>query len=559
MMGTTDNDKVQARGGRGPRPPGKSRTKSPDLAPEVLAVESWRFVLPVVAFFLAASLVKALCHDLWGDELRVWMIVRDSTSLADLWERIRYEGHPILWFLCLYPLSALTADVRAMQMLHVLIATATAFVILRHSPFGRITKVLLIFGYYPFFEFNTISRDYALGFLCVVLAITFLTRPKPAWVWCGLLLGLATQSDVYATILALAVAAGAAMRWRKEIARLPKRRLWLGLGIFMALLFSAAHQVMRVSDSQWRGIPDRLPHSLSGPWLGLIPIPKPVYAYWNTNVLAPSSMDGNWWPCAVLSVILVMGVCWVFPNRWPSLAVFLIGCAGVVGFQYTVYPSESVRHCGHLFLAFVCGAWFAGRIEGVRRWALVSFFALHAAIGIGVSGLDLVRPFSPGRAAAAFLKENGLDAIPMVGQSPGVVSVISAYLDKPVFYAGTREWGSYVTQAPNRKFLVGPGTLAIAGAMVSGDPSKLETGVPPALGAGLLHDLLELDIARGHPAQVVMVFGGWATPDPVPKSFYLPLRDGGRINCEVTLLASFDKTVAPDETYHIYLVRRVLP
>jgi hypothetical protein len=71
------------------------------------------------------------------------------------------------WLFSVYSISRLSSNPVAMQVLHLAIATMTAYGVARYSPFPRLRKVLIIFGYFLFYEYADISRDYALGILCL--------------------------------------------------------------------------------------------------------------------------------------------------------------------------------------------------------------------------------------------------------------------------------------------------------------------------------------------------------------------------------------------------------
>ena len=89
-------------------------------------------------------------HELWRDEVQEWLLARDSSSAIDLLSCQKYEGHPALWQLLLMPLTRAFGAAIAMQVLNLLVATATVYLLVRWSPFTRLQKVLLSFGYIPF-------------------------------------------------------------------------------------------------------------------------------------------------------------------------------------------------------------------------------------------------------------------------------------------------------------------------------------------------------------------------------------------------------------------------
>ena len=73
----------------------------------------------LIAFFLIQS------HEMWRDELQAWLLARDSISITELFQNLKYEGHPGLWHLLLYPLTRISKIHESMQLLHVGIEMAT--------------------------------------------------------------------------------------------------------------------------------------------------------------------------------------------------------------------------------------------------------------------------------------------------------------------------------------------------------------------------------------------------------------------------------------------------
>jgi hypothetical protein len=104
---------------------------------------------------------------MWRDEIQAWLLARNSTSVPNLFANVKYSGHPALWYLLLMPLTRISHSPTAMQALHLLIATSTMYVFTRYSPFSVVQKILFSFGYFPFYEYSSISRNYGLGVLLI--------------------------------------------------------------------------------------------------------------------------------------------------------------------------------------------------------------------------------------------------------------------------------------------------------------------------------------------------------------------------------------------------------
>ena len=90
-----------------------------------------KYYLFLSLVYFAVSLVGILHHELWLDESHHWLLARDSTSLSNLINNTRFEGHPVLWNVLLFGITRLTYDLFWMQLLHILIATATVFLFLK--------------------------------------------------------------------------------------------------------------------------------------------------------------------------------------------------------------------------------------------------------------------------------------------------------------------------------------------------------------------------------------------------------------------------------------------
>src|SRR5690349_17286378 len=87
----------------------------------------WRWL--AIAVFAILIAITTSRHEIWHDEAQAWLISAHSDSIPSLLAKLRYEGHPAAWYLLLYGLSRMTLNPLAMQALHVVIATASAWVL----------------------------------------------------------------------------------------------------------------------------------------------------------------------------------------------------------------------------------------------------------------------------------------------------------------------------------------------------------------------------------------------------------------------------------------------
>src|SRR5580658_3088977 len=167
---------------------------------------STRQVLPVFLTYFLLCMLGLYHHDLWMDESQHFLIGRDSDSLSSLYYNMRYDGHPRLWnFLIYFVTHYITRSYAGMQVLHLLIASATAFIFLRNAPFSLLEKILILSGYYFIFEYSVISRNYAPGILLLFTACRLLGEPRKNLLWIGVVLFLMCNTHLFLAFTAIGI------------------------------------------------------------------------------------------------------------------------------------------------------------------------------------------------------------------------------------------------------------------------------------------------------------------------------------------------------------------
>ena len=141
-------------------------------------VTSRRFELLVLVLFAAAISIVSAFHEPWKDETQAWRLAIDSHGLRALVYNARYEGHPVLWHVLLQLVGHVSRSWWAVAVVHVAIACAAAWLVLRHARFSRLQKVLLVFGYFPAYEYAVVARPYGLGMMLAFAACLAWTAPR---------------------------------------------------------------------------------------------------------------------------------------------------------------------------------------------------------------------------------------------------------------------------------------------------------------------------------------------------------------------------------------------
>ncbi len=419
--------------------------------PTATAAERRWLVAALVTFAVVLAALLAH-HEMWRDELQAWLLARDSGSLGQLWQNTRYEGHPLLWHLLLFPLAHATPHPAAMQGLHWVIAVGVAALILFSAPFPVAARVLLVFGYFPLYEYGAISRNYGLTVLGLWAAFAFLARRASPLAAAGAG-ALAANASPMGLVLAPALAAAV---WTD----VPRGRPRLAaVGVLAAAAGVSALQCLPPADYEHaRGwVVDWQP--LRAVYVGrsfataLLPVPSPELHFWGTSALFPSVASGRAVPVgavlaalALVAAVVAVGVA-VRRSR-AALAAWALGAAGLLGFAYTKFPGAT-RHWGFLWVLLVGVLWLAVARGALSRRAgtlLLAPTLLAGLAGAVVAGSwDWRAPFSGASCAAAELRRRGLDGLPVVGGVDFASAGVAAYLPNGrLYYPASGAQGSYI-------------------------------------------------------------------------------------------------------------------
>jgi len=432
-----------------------------------------RFSVPISLllagiFFLGVFCVQSR-HELWRDELHSWLIARDSHSLPELLHHKRHEGHPALWYLILFAVTRLSDSPRAMQLIHLLVATASIFLLLRFSPFSRGEKLLLLANYYLFYEYGVLSRNYASGIFFVFAFCALGTRRTRQPCLAALFLLLVMQTSFHGLILALLFAgfllrecwAGDWSEWFRRI-RLPVLILLLGLFVSLRVMIPPPDcGIYTGGHGSWKW--SRVFPIGAIPFTSLVPFPYPTQSFWNTNLL-----DG--WPSLQAALALLLAA-WLVLALWRRRLLALgfgLGTAVYLLFHYLKF-SGYARHHGHVFLLLLGCLWLAPgfpsrpirsrclerAVEAASRslaWLLPAIFALAAAAGLYASRKDWKYPFTDSPAAAAFIRRAGLAELPLAGDVDDAVLAFPILLGTEIYYPRSDTEGTFVTYDRSRRW-----------------------------------------------------------------------------------------------------------
>lgn len=422
----------------------------------------------VTGLFLLLGGGVMLHHELWRDEVQAWLLARDSASVGELLVNMKYEGHPALWHLLLMPLTRMFATPVAMQVLHLLLATATVYLFARWSPFSRLQKGLFCFGYFPFYEYAVISRNYGLCLLLLTAFGCLYPYRRTHFPLLAVSLALLCHAHVLGIILAVALlGALVAERFLPAVADSPaptaKLPFYAGgalvtLGVITAFLQAlppAEGTALEISggDATFYEQVRQTARALVGGYL-------PLARSWNSPwVIGDQSPAFKLLFYGGVPLYLLLAAAALRRHR-PALLFFAVGTTTLLAFFHFKF-SGSARHHGMLFLCLVFAAWMQladreapargykahggeglGRVFGL---SLTLLFGVHTLGAVTAARREVRHPFSQASAVTDYLHRHGHDQSLLVGYRDFTASaLLGSSAQREIYYPQSRRWGSYV-------------------------------------------------------------------------------------------------------------------
>lgn len=429
------------------------------------AEKSGLFIAATLGVFFVIGLITLLRHEMWRDELGCWLMAGQAASLFDLLQNIRYDGHPILWYLQLFTLTRFTSSLLVVKGYHFLLTLIAVFVFLRYAPFPRLQKILFVFGYFFIYEYGVISRIY----IQQILLLFLLCRYYPFWrqkpLLYAVLLFLLCQTNVFGVIFALSFFVILSLASIEEHFELENGyRFLAAISIFVSGVVVSVVQMTPPADtgiSSWRFYVDftLVGVVLKSLWASYFPVPQVKLAFWNSNILTLGLLE----VIAGLTAFVFVALQFI---KKPLILLFYTLCSGaIIAFFYLRYVGY-VRHHGQLFLVLVVTLWlaqychktvwfrhrfrFLDRLRVIFPGFLILLLVSHLiAAGIALY-CDWQYPFSANKNAARFIRENDLDDLPVAGDSDVATMPIAARLGKALYYPANKEHGTFIKWTDKR-------------------------------------------------------------------------------------------------------------
>lgn len=342
-------------------------------------------------------------HEAWGDEIHSWNISKASGSYLDLVHNSRFEGHPIGWYTVLWSVSKFTHDFDYVQLVHMIIATVTVFLILFFSPFPLFARLMTPFGYYFLYEFAVLSRNYALGVLaavciCIVMRKSFRFK-LPLYYF---LLLVMSNMHLLALVLAGCLHLYFLLSTVEQKGKIKAAAIHVLFGVLIFL--PAMYFISPPADSQlnaqfwidrWSVV--NIKSSGQAPLRSLIPVPAWwKHNSWNTQFLldgATKSIVANFF----VALALLSGIFLVLRKNKKALTVFGANFLISMLFAIFVFPLSSARYAGFIYIGFFVAFWlycYESELSRTGKWLVAVLLGVQIIASLLSVVKDIRYPFS---------------------------------------------------------------------------------------------------------------------------------------------------------------------
>ncbi len=406
----------------------------------------------VTLVYAAIVIVGAAHHEPWRDEVVPLSIARDVGSLRELVAALRFEGHPILWYLVLRCLYAVVGSTWILKAASIASAVGAVF-LLNRGPLAWWVRLLFTFSFYPLYQYSVVSRGYGLEMLLLFAFCAAFPRRRERPILVALLLAGLANTEAFGFIVA--VAAGAMLV--VEAARGASRGAgaaggaWrVAIVVYVAGLAAAAAVALPASAHPLAGFAHRDVGDVAAGVVGAI--------------VAPAAHAPHFFGLPPASLLVWAYFVYLAPTL-PVLCFALVGFVGIEVLFDVVYGPGAPWHVGNLVLVLVATMWLDAAEGGstralsagltrARLWlgrglavAVVVLFAEQVVLACNYLRQDLAHDHSANRRLAELLHADpSLAGAVVMGEPDMPLWSLPYYAENRVYLAREqvyRAWGVF--------------------------------------------------------------------------------------------------------------------
>ncbi|MDR3599024.1 MAG: hypothetical protein P4L49_00825 [Desulfosporosinus sp.] len=367
----------------------------------------------ILSLFSLWMIVLLFRHEPWVDETQTFLLVRDL-SFGDLFRQLKFEGHPLAWYLLIFPFIKLGFPIFIQNVLSTLLGIGSAYIILYKSPFERFIRIIFLVSSPVMFQFTVVARSYSiLTFVLLCILVIHPKRYEKRWVILYALgLFILINTHLYAALIAGAFFSADLIEFivYQKIDPFKNKRI-----IFVGISFLLATVLLFITNypGQYYHVYQKNYLDISNTRLSIQVLWKLLYTIFS-NSIPFSSAIFNRLPSIAYYIIpsgFFMGVLLLLifhKNSKNAVSFYVTNIILITVLSRMIYYNQHMG--GILVLVLWATVWLARPIVATKlTLVLFSLVLVLLSNNYVLAIYSLNHPFSGAKAAANFLIENHFD------------------------------------------------------------------------------------------------------------------------------------------------------
>jgi hypothetical protein len=407
----------------------------------------------ITAVFAAIVVWGAVHHEPWRDEVVPLSIALRAGSPAELAEPLKFEGHPILWYLVLWGAYNLVGETWVLKACSVGAAVGAIFAFLR-SPLPWWIRVLFTFSFFPLYQYSVIARGYGLEMLLLFAFCALHQHGRARPLALGLVLAALANTEAFGLIMAVAA----------------------GVMLLVEGLTSSAGWRTVVTDVRVQAA--ALVYCVGLALAAAVAFPDPGHPLTGFQRLDPASIAAGIGRAIVHPVahatqftVLPLPSLWVWAwfayltRRPPVLCFVALALVGIEVLFNLVYGPGAPWHLGNVGLVVVAGMWLDASastpahtlpayLERTRTWlgrvlaaGIAIVFTNHVLLAARSLAADYRQEYSSNQRLGDLLRDDpALASAAVLGEPDTPLWSLPYYADNRIYLPREgvfRDWGVF--------------------------------------------------------------------------------------------------------------------
>ena len=383
------------------------------------------FLIGIFIAYLVLCFFVGSFHEQWADEAQAWLLARDC-SVGDLiFNELKYDGHPFLWYLILKVVQIFHFPFDKLNILSLFFSSIGVYILLFKTKLPMFFKTTIPFCYWIFYQYSVIARNHSLIFPLLMLIAMIYPQKETKTIKYSILLILLASVSMHGYFISFILFIDFIISLFKKI------NLKQSLPVFLiGLNFVCTALYMKTPTD------DSFP-------AGFVEIKNLFFAIINTtsNIFFNASLQET--STDVLSVILaiftIFFVCktihTICMNKKQKILLYILNFAFIM-LLCVFYNND--WHLGYEFLLVVFSLAVMSNVNGLQLnfeknklfyvcFSIIIFVQLFWSIKS--SFIEKYFVFSPNQKVAEYIKTNHLEDKKIVGMNFNTIS-INPYFEK---------------------------------------------------------------------------------------------------------------------------------